>query len=692
MSSFEDDCRMYEKKFPEENELVMVKIKSIGDMGVYVSLLEYNNIEGMILLSEISRRRIRSINKLVRVGRTEAVVVVRVDKEKGYIDLSKRRVTPEEYTQCEERYHKSKAVHGIIRTLAGKINQEAEAAGASSKVVKPKHLYKKFCWPLYRKYNHAFEAFKLSITEPSILEEFEIPENERKLLNETIVQKLKPQPHKVRADLELTCFDYEGIDAIKHSILAAQSHALAHVTKVDNPDEKTFGVVTIKLVAPPLYVMVGTFDEKEKGLAMVTKCVEVLGEEITKKKGNLVIKVHPRVVEPLEKALNSFSSSVQSTINNKKRNVSTNVNLPYKIQPPLTKDNIIADQTTKDVLRYSNNLSSSGVVPTATSTTTTSTNNNVDFDKYIRDISSSSSTNSTSTTTTTKSSNNNNFNIDNNNNNNNNRTPTKPIRTKVGEVVSKRKNMTPRKLSISPNSSHTISLLNNNSNLNNNNNNSNTNSSGNNCFNNINLNNNFNNNSNTVGGGNISQNSLQSDDVDFGKSFEELLNNPQIHEKIADHINAFLNNNNNANSINNNNFNNNNNGNLYIQQQQFDQNNLQDYQEHHQNNWNQSSFNNNNNNNIDSSHSSLNINNWMANNFDTQQQQQQPSNLDLVDSIVNSIEADPDIGGVLFDDTFNMLQHHQQYQQQQQTYQEPRTPPQQSYDLFDNADLLTPPG
>jgi hypothetical protein len=39
----------------------------------------------MILLSELSRRRIRSIQKLIRVGRNEVVVVMRVDKEKGAI-------------------------------------------------------------------------------------------------------------------------------------------------------------------------------------------------------------------------------------------------------------------------------------------------------------------------------------------------------------------------------------------------------------------------------------------------------------------------------------------------------------------------------------------------------------------------------------------------------------------------------
>lgn len=52
-------------------------------MGAYVKLLEYDNIDGMILLSELSRRRIRSIQKLIRIGRNEVVVVLRVDKEKG---------------------------------------------------------------------------------------------------------------------------------------------------------------------------------------------------------------------------------------------------------------------------------------------------------------------------------------------------------------------------------------------------------------------------------------------------------------------------------------------------------------------------------------------------------------------------------------------------------------------------------
>lgn len=142
---------MYERKYPDVDDVVMVNVRQITDLGAYVRLLEYDNIEGMILLAELSRRRIRSVQKLIRVGRNEVVVVLRVDKEKGYIDLSKRRVSPEEIAKCEERFNKSKAVHSIMRHVAEKMDMDLEL------------LYTQVAWPLYKKYGHAYDAFKIAI-------------------------------------------------------------------------------------------------------------------------------------------------------------------------------------------------------------------------------------------------------------------------------------------------------------------------------------------------------------------------------------------------------------------------------------------------------------------------------------------------------------------------------------------------
>ena len=63
--------RYYERVLPEPEECVIVHVKGITDFGANVTLPEYGHAEGMILLSELSRRRIRSVNKLVRVGKTD---------------------------------------------------------------------------------------------------------------------------------------------------------------------------------------------------------------------------------------------------------------------------------------------------------------------------------------------------------------------------------------------------------------------------------------------------------------------------------------------------------------------------------------------------------------------------------------------------------------------------------------------
>ncbi|KAG0041651.1 hypothetical protein BGZ83_001492 [Gryganskiella cystojenkinii] len=266
-------CRMYANKFPEVDDLVMVNVRQIAEMGAYVQLLEYDNIEGMILLSELSRRRIRSIQKLIRVGKNEVVVVLRVDKEKGYIDLSKRRVSAQDIVKCEERYNKSKAVHSIMSTVAKKENKDLET------------LYEQLAWPLYAKYGHAYDAFKVALNEPEkVFEGLEIAESTREELLNNIKRRLTPQPIKIRADIEVTCFDYEGIDAIKTAFKEAEAVSLPDVP------------IRVKLVAPPLYVMITNALDKQLGIDTMEKAIVVLEESIRKSNGNMVTKMSPKAV------------------------------------------------------------------------------------------------------------------------------------------------------------------------------------------------------------------------------------------------------------------------------------------------------------------------------------------------------------------------------------------------------------
>jgi translation initiation factor 2 subunit 1 len=88
-----------------------------------------------------------------QVGRNEVVVVLRVDREKGYIDLSKRRVSPEDIARHEIKYSKAKAVHSIMRHCAETLEVNLEP------------LYQAIAWPLARKYGHCYDAFSKAITD-----------------------------------------------------------------------------------------------------------------------------------------------------------------------------------------------------------------------------------------------------------------------------------------------------------------------------------------------------------------------------------------------------------------------------------------------------------------------------------------------------------------------------------------------
>jgi len=276
-------CRYYEQKYPEVDEVVMVNVVQIAEMGAYVKLLEYDGQKGMILMSEFSRKRIRSINKLVRVGRNECVLVTRVDQDKGYIDLSKRRVVVEDIKRCEEKYSKAKTVNQILRHVGELLDYE------DGKMLE--ELYKKTAWYFDKKYassGGSHEMFKEAAQKPEVLDELEIDEHTKDVLLKNIKRRLTPQAVKVRADVEVLCYAYEGIDAVKNALRAGLALATEEVP------------LKINLIAPPIYVISVTLFNEEKGVEAVRAAMDAIKTAIEGSKGTFNIKLEPKVVTERE--------------------------------------------------------------------------------------------------------------------------------------------------------------------------------------------------------------------------------------------------------------------------------------------------------------------------------------------------------------------------------------------------------
>jgi translation initiation factor 2 subunit 1 len=118
--------------------------------------------------------------------------------------------------------------------------------------------------------------------------DLDVPQELKEELTKYILRRLAPQPIKIRSDIEVSCFTYEGIDAIREALFAGM--ALGSET---NP-------IRIKLIAPPIYVLSTTTLEKEVGIALLNSSIEAIKENITAKGGKIDVKMAPKAVSVKE--------------------------------------------------------------------------------------------------------------------------------------------------------------------------------------------------------------------------------------------------------------------------------------------------------------------------------------------------------------------------------------------------------
>jgi len=273
----------YERKVPEPDELVMVRVNSIDDMGVLCSLLEYNNLEGFLPLSEISRKRMRSVLRHVRVGQQQVLQVLRVDTERGYTDLSKKYITEVEREEGTDKFNKGKTVHNITKRVAETHHKDLE------------EIYKKYVWPLYQTHVHPFDAFKTLAgmkegEEEDIWKDYTDLDTEIKLAFSTLIKhQMAVQPVKIGAQIEVVCYSEGGIDDIKRALKAGLELNNGLLT-----------TVKIQLISSPLYLVWTTTLDEDKGQKALQEVVDTIKQSITDVGGVLKIIKEPGVIGKVE--------------------------------------------------------------------------------------------------------------------------------------------------------------------------------------------------------------------------------------------------------------------------------------------------------------------------------------------------------------------------------------------------------
>jgi len=199
----------HKPEYPEAGDLVIATIESVTTYGAYAKLDEYNK-QGLLHVSEISSSWIRNIRDYVREGQKTVLKVLRVDPEKGHVDLSLRRVTKRARIEKIRSWKQDRKAEALLREIAEKL------------AMLPEELYSQAVARIEENYN-LYEALEKTAKEgPEILTKIGVPENLAKVFAEVAADRIHVKMVKVKGTLEIRCMKPNGVKIIKESFLNAK--------------------------------------------------------------------------------------------------------------------------------------------------------------------------------------------------------------------------------------------------------------------------------------------------------------------------------------------------------------------------------------------------------------------------------------------------------------------------------------
>ncbi|MGD6851586.1 MAG: translation initiation factor IF-2 subunit alpha [Candidatus Bathyarchaeia archaeon] len=252
---------MAERKpqWPEVGDLVIATIETVTDYGAYARLDEYDK-RGLLHVSEISSSWIRNIRDFVREGQKVTLKVLRVDHEKGHIDLSLRRVTKRERIEKVMSWKKERKAEALIRGVAEKTGLTAD------------EVYQKIA-PIEEKYD-LYEAFeKAAIEGPEVLTDLGVPETLAKAFADVAEERIHVKLVKVRGVLEVKVAKPNGVKVIKEAFHKAKNEKLK--------DAK----VTFYVIAAPKYSIEVQAENYKRAEDVMQKTADNLVTYVTKAGG-----------------------------------------------------------------------------------------------------------------------------------------------------------------------------------------------------------------------------------------------------------------------------------------------------------------------------------------------------------------------------------------------------------------------
>ena len=196
------------QELPEVGEIVIATIKKTGDHGAYVSLDEYDNIQGFLHISEIAPGWVRKVTKYVKDGDKKVLLVKKIQEDRAEIDLSLKQISKEQRKKKLLEVKRFEKEQGILKNIQDKVKLSSEEVD---------DLEEK----LLSKYKSIYDAIiEIGTKNINVIDDLEISEKIKKTIDE-LSKKIKLPSVEIRGILEMTNNKSNGIEVIRKILLDA---------------------------------------------------------------------------------------------------------------------------------------------------------------------------------------------------------------------------------------------------------------------------------------------------------------------------------------------------------------------------------------------------------------------------------------------------------------------------------------
>jgi len=199
-------------EFPEQGEIVIGRISKVLNYGAFLELLEYENLQGFVHISEVSSSWVKNIRNVVKEGQIRAGKVLHVDTGKNHVDVSLTKVSPNLQRKKIEEYKQGKRAQKLIEMLASNMKE------------KPENAWAEVAEPLLESYDSLFDAFNAILVNGESAAKG-VQKKWIAQLIEIVEKNFEVQVKTVKGRLLISVPGPSGVETLKKALLAALKKA-----------------------------------------------------------------------------------------------------------------------------------------------------------------------------------------------------------------------------------------------------------------------------------------------------------------------------------------------------------------------------------------------------------------------------------------------------------------------------------